>query len=347
MKRSLLLSFGAWALAGLSMGQTLTMPPHGSTFTGFTRGYYFEAPVDMTITGVQVLLPTGSTNGFQNFAIIRFDNAVPPPVFSATTNAFTQLVTGFDLPQNAFQPVSVAVSAGDLIGVYGNTTATVGATSGTNSYSANSPQTGTIAGFTVDLLRSGFQTHLGSATSPGGMMDVFASNSDQITRIELTYTVGGGNTFCDPANNNSTGAPVALSGTFSGGGGSGLHLEATGGPPSEFGYFLIGTAAETANPIPISNGLLCLSVTGGNGFGRYNVLGGTLNSIGSFDGSGVFQNLAGTSTVGSGFDVPSLVPMPGGMTIMAGDTWHFQMWYRDTPAGAGVSNLSNGLSVDF
>ncbi len=153
--------------------------------------------------------------------------------------------------------------------------------------------------------------------------------------------------FCDPANNNSTGGPASLTGVTGTGIGSGLHLEVTGGPATEFGYFLVGTAPETVMPTPISNGLLCLSVTGGNVFGRYNVTGGSLNSIGSFDAAGVFQNLVGTSTVGSGFDVPTTVPIPANPTIMAGDTWHFQMWYRDTPAGAGSSNLTNGVSVVF
>lgn len=153
--------------------------------------------------------------------------------------------------------------------------------------------------------------------------------------------------FCDPATNNSTGGPAMLTASTGSGVGADLHLELTGGPPTEFGYFLVGTAAETANPTPISGGFLCLSITGGNVFGRYNVTGGNLNSIGSFDASGVFQNLVGTSTVGSGYDVPTNVPIPGNPTIMAGETWHFQAWYRDTPAGAGSSNLSNGLSYTF
>ncbi|MEZ5974834.1 MAG: hypothetical protein R3E96_08315 [Planctomycetota bacterium] len=40
-------------------------------------------------------------------------------------------------------------------------------------------------------------------------------------------------------------------------------------------------------------------------------------------------------------------PDPGFTTIQAGDTWHFQLWYRDTPAGTGHSNLSNGVSYTF
>ncbi|MEZ6005505.1 MAG: hypothetical protein R3F33_15120 [Planctomycetota bacterium] len=154
-------------------------------------------------------------------------------------------------------------------------------------------------------------------------------------------------TFCDPANNNSTGAPVVLSGSMGSGVGSGLHLEATGGPTSEFGYVLVGTAPETVAPLAISDGLLCLSTAAPNQLGRYNIVGTDMSSVGSFDASGVLQNLVGTSAVGSGYDVASTLPLTGTPTIMAGETWHFQLWYRDGAAGTGHSNFSNGLSVTF
>jgi hypothetical protein len=72
-----------------------------------------------------------------------------------------------------------------------------------------------------------------------------------------------------------------------------------------------------------------------------------MNSIGQFDGSGVFQNLAGTSSVGSGFDVPAALPDPPAGVISAGSTWNFQLWYRDGGAGPGSSNFSDGISVTF
>ena len=68
-----------------------------------------------------------------------------------------------------------------------------------------------------------------------------------------------------------------------------------------------------------------------------------MNSLGQFDAQGVFQNLAGTSTAGAGFSVPLEVPSMQ-RTIQAGETWHFQMWYRD---GGGQSNFTDGVSVDF
>ena len=188
-------------------------------------------------------------------------------------------------------------------------------------------------------------------TTTGGILTTVATDflnaeMEMAVQVPLGAMPDVGTPFCDPMDVNSTGLSTQLSGMMTALGGSGLHLEAVNGPASEFGYFLVGTAVDDPG-IVISNGRLCLSITGGNVFGRYNVSGGPLNSIGSFDASGVMQNLVGTSSVGSGFDVPSSVPIPGSPMITAGSTWHFQLWHRDTPAGMGASTFSNGLSVTF
>ncbi|MCB9908358.1 MAG: hypothetical protein H6830_11620 [Planctomycetes bacterium] len=180
-------------------------------------------------------------------------------------------------------------------------------------------------------------------------VDVYAAGTQNCNSYDLVISGSGGcgggvgTTFCDPMDNNSTGFPTVLSGSFGTGVGSDLHLEATQGPPTNFGYFLVGTGPSDPG-IVISQGRLCLDVTGGNVFGRYNVAGGSLNSVGIFDAGGVLQNAVGTSLVGSGFDVPSTVPITGSPTIMAGDTWYFQLWHREA---AGASNFSNGLAVSF
>jgi hypothetical protein len=156
-----------------------------------------------------------------------------------------------------------------------------------------------------------------------------------------------GTPFCNPANNNSTGFPAVLTGSWGSGVGSDLHLEMSGGVPGELAYLLAGNEATAGFLVPGGNGPLCLVGTPTAELYRYNVDGGSSNSIGLFDASGVWQNYFGTSTTGYGFDVPTTIPAGVPIVIMAGDTWHFQGWYRDTPAGSGQSNFSNGLSVTF
>ncbi len=153
-----------------------------------------------------------------------------------------------------------------------------------------------------------------------------------------------GVSFCTPFPN-STGTPTALTGSFGNGVGSGLHLEVTDGVPGQFSYVLVGN--EATSGVLISNGVFCLVSTPTARVFRYNISGGELNSSGNFDNQGVFQNSVGTSLVGSGFDVPDTIPASLFTPILAGSTWHFQVWHRDDPAGAGTSTFSNGLSVTF
>jgi hypothetical protein len=188
MKR--FVSAAALALAaGSALGQTATMPPHVAAFSGATRGYWFTAPTGFRITGIQVLQAANpGVNSFQNWAVVKFDNNTPPPVFATVTNAFTQLGVGFDQPANAYFPVSIDIQAGDVIGIYGNTTTVAAATTGTNSYGNGALGT-TILGNPVTLARSGMQFHLGSTTSPQGMHDLWSEpTSTNISRVEFTYT---------------------------------------------------------------------------------------------------------------------------------------------------------------
>ena len=151
-----------------------------------------------------------------------------------------------------------------------------------------------------------------------------------------------GTPFC-AATANSTGTPAVLSGSLSFSLDFKLHLEVSGGVPDEFGYFLIGSEATPG--VVISEGLNCLVGTGTAQMFRYNVAGTAANSLGRFDQSGLFQNLAGTSLTGTGFDVPDYIPSSIPIGFAPGSTWHFQMWYRDSASMSGASNFSNGLSV--
>ena len=171
-------------------------------------------------------------------------------------------------------------------------------------------------------------------------------NAEMMMTIEVPSGGGGpGTPFCDPNENNSTGVPTNMTAAFGSGSGSDLTLNSNDGPPSQFGYFLVGTAVNDPGiMIPMSNGRLCLLLGGGNSLGRYNVGGSQFNSLGRFDAAGDLINQVGTSASGAGYDVPTTVPIAGSPQITSGSTWHFQLWHREA---AGQSNFSNGLSVTF
>ena len=158
---------------------------------------------------------------------------------------------------------------------------------------------------------------------------------------------------CDPANAHYLGGIATLSdstvGTVAP---SGLHLECTGGPVGEFGFFLVGPGANS--PILVFQGILCLDAPNG----RYsatvaaNQSNASLNSIGQFDAAGVMQNLSGTSSIGSGFDVPYDLPFaPAGQVILPGESWSFQSWFRDQiaplPNPGSSANFSDAVTVTF
>ncbi len=148
--------------------------------------------------------------------------------------------------------------------------------------------------------------------------------------------------FCDPAVTNSSGTGTVLRANASTSPGTGVRLEATDGPPGEFGFCVVGVASDPVG-IVLGSGLLCLSRQPGQPIGRY-AGGAAFNSIGQFDSSGAFRNQSGTSTTGTGFEIPALLPFPGTPPITAGQTYYFQLWHRDGSMG---SNLSNGLAVTF
>ena len=183
---------------------------------------------------------------------------------------------------------------------------------------------------------------------PGTSMDDFRLYRRALTSVELAHWAncgdsgGLGTLFCYPADNNSTGLPCVLTASNTSGPGTGVHLEARQGPPQQFGYFLVGTGV--ADPgLPLSNGHFCLSFSSGNVIGRYNLLTPAMDSTSYFGSTGILGSSPGTSTVGTGFDVPSTLPLMGSPTIQSGQTWHFQLWYRD----GGGSNFSNGLRINF
>jgi hypothetical protein len=130
---------------------------------------------------------------------------------------------------------------------------------------------------------------------------------------------------------NSTGS----SGTIRGAGSAvaannGLTLIADNLPNNAFGYFLTSlTQGSTPQPGG-SLGVLCLG-----------------GSIGRYVGPGQIKNTGATGSFELLLDLTQTPTPTGFVAVMAGETWNFQTWHRDSVGGTAVSNFTDALEVDF
>lgn len=151
----------------------MDLPPHDRSYTGNTRGYWFTAPSDFTISGLRV--PEDASTADQHIEIIRF-NSGAPPIFSGTTNDFVSLGRWIGVAGSSVIACNIAVSTGDVIGI-------LGVRGNTNSYSTDGPHNSTINGNPVVLTRMGMQYQL--AGTPA--QNVWQEPGSPISRVELYY----------------------------------------------------------------------------------------------------------------------------------------------------------------
>ena len=184
------------------------------------------------------------------------------------------------------------------------------------------------------LLES-YALHTITVASGGDIEVVFSISQSFISInglqiIEQGAGSGVGTNYCGPAVANSSGSPAIINAS-----GSALvvdndlTLSGSGLPNNQFAIF-VNSLSQGFVPMPGGSlGNLCLS----GGLGRYNGPGQILNS-------------------GAGGSVSLLIdlnatPTPAGpVSIFPGETWNFQLWYRDLMPGP-VSNFSDGVSVTF
>jgi hypothetical protein len=167
----------ALAITGTAVAQ-VALPPHASTYNGFTRGYNFVAQTSFVIVALD--LPTnafqpGDTAGY----LVRINGATA--LWSIGNPGLISTV--------------IPVTVGDNVDVMGNWSPAV-----TNNFTAhNSYGTGpfatTIEGVPHTLTRCGWQWDIGSPAwvSTGGTGTYLAPTSGQLGRV-LMYTAGSGGT---------------------------------------------------------------------------------------------------------------------------------------------------------
>ncbi|RFN58148.1 HYR domain-containing protein [Marixanthomonas ophiurae] len=155
--------------------QAITMNGQTSPFSGNARGYHFQAPEDFIITGLRV--PADASSGGQNIQIMRF--AATPATFSGTSSYEEVLYYTSLNPATGFIPVTIQVSAGDIIGILG----TRGTAPDVNSYTAQNDIM--INGNTVAITRFGTQNPISTGQAPQG--SYWQELSGSICRVEFEY----------------------------------------------------------------------------------------------------------------------------------------------------------------
>ncbi|MFT7676080.1 MAG: hypothetical protein ACI8QC_000047 [Planctomycetota bacterium] len=136
-----------------------------------------------------------------------------------------------------------------------------------------------------------------------------------------------GVTYCDPADLHSSFIPAVIGaeGSYSAAANN-LVLKAEDLPPNQFGYFL---ASKDAGYVPYpgnSQGILCL--------------GGSLARL-----SGQIQDSGNNGRFQIQVDLQAIPANPT-VAVVAGDTWHFQAWFRDFHV-VPTSNFTDARAISF
>lgn len=161
-------------LSGVSIAQnSITLPPQTNTFTGNTRGYWFIAPSDFTITSVRV--PTDASTDPQSIVVMKL--ASIPVNFPGSTTAYTTEALFQNIPGALPISVNIPVTAGEIIGVLGSR-----GSNSTNSYGQPNPVNSTILGQSILLNRLVMQSDL-EVSWPFAVSSDPANNN--IGRVEI------------------------------------------------------------------------------------------------------------------------------------------------------------------
>ena len=166
------------ATIGSATVGTATPGPMTGSFSGNARGYWFTAPEDMTITGLNV--SDAASGGDQNVQVMRF--AAPIMAFPGTSNYDALLHYSNSTPGNGFIPVNIPVTAGDIIGILGTRDVT-----NVNSYSQDTDID--INGTSVPIARFLTQNPIHAVEAPQGSFSTEPA-SPNVSMVNFTYAVG-------------------------------------------------------------------------------------------------------------------------------------------------------------
>ncbi len=159
----------------------------------------------------------------------------------------------------------------------------------------------------------------------GGLIGCFSHciSSSLVDRFENQE----GTNYCGPAVANSAGAPARIWAGGSGVAGEALTLVARQLPTDRFGFFLASANQGFVQP-PGSQGFICL----GGSIARY----GSPKQVRNSGPAGRFELEIDTGSI----------PLSPPASVMPGETWNFQAWFRDKNPGS-TSNFTDAVAVTF
>lgn len=315
--------------AGILLALTATGGTSG-TFSG--AGLLTSTQVSAILSGMSYVnvhtgsFPGGEIRGQGLYPLITVDGTLDgaqqnPPVNTNATGTFS-----VDIDRNTAQ---VSVS-----GTYSNLSVAAG-----NAHLHGPAFFGSNGGIFI-----GLQTTGGTNGTFSGAAFVTASQLDDIVdgfsyvNVHNSMFPGGeirgqvfgptwGTSYCD-ATDNSTNAPATMSATGSPQvADNDVELTVTNLPNNQFGYFIASQGSNQIFPVANSQGRLCIA---GSAQARFNAS---------------LSNSGGNGTISAMIDITAIPANPT-VSAVPGDTWNFQLWYRDLNPGP-VSNFSKALSLSF
>lgn len=172
----LAVSFGS-AASAVTVTDTIEPGAPTSTYSTQARGYWFTAPTDFVITGLDI--PTyASTDGIYA-TIVKINTTVP--LYPTTTTSYTVLYQVLN-SSTALTGLNISVAAGEQIGV-------LGYRGGVNAMSS-SPYVLDLFGYSTTLRRFGVNGHI---TGPAGLAGqaVWGMNSGSMSFVSLSVAIPG------------------------------------------------------------------------------------------------------------------------------------------------------------
>lgn len=163
-------------VAGPVGSRRLDLPPYVSTFSSSirTRGYFFQAPIDFQIVGLNV--PNEANEALQNVEVFIMDSQ--PPEFGASSSGGSVFYANM-APEDQVIATDICVPAGKWVGILGAT----GTTTMNNSYGAGCVGS-SIDGQPIELRRFLTQQSIANAQTRQ-----YSANgcTGQIARVDLFY----------------------------------------------------------------------------------------------------------------------------------------------------------------